>query len=204
MQAITVLFVLTLLVLALGWADFRGAIRRSATPRRTLRLLAWVPGISLLIDLALVIAQDRLRPSHYGSLSPGGPTIALDGHPAAVQTIGVVLMVVAVVGWLLSIVCVAVAARRADIAPSDLRFGRTISVMVATLFACLLAAYVAWGVGLILQSRQAAHGSFTTLVFADQRLWVPMVLALSLAVVVSACCAASARQSWKVISLGLG
>ena len=76
--------------------------------------------------------------------------------------------------------------------------------MVATLLACLLAAYVAWGVGLIQQSRQAAHGTFTTLVFADQRLWVPMVLVLSLAVVVSASCAASARQSWKVIALGLG
>jgi hypothetical protein len=202
-QAIVGLCVLTLIVLAVGWSDLRGALRRSA-PRRKLWLLAWVPALSVLIDLSLILVQDRLRPTHYGSITPGGRAVAIGGHPAAVQTIGVILAVVAVVGWLVSIVCVAIAARRADIAPADLRFGRTISVVVVTLSASLLAAYVAWGAGLILQSHQAAHGSFTTLAFADQGLWVPMVLVLALAVLVSACFAASARRSWKVIALGLG
>jgi len=194
--AILVLFLVTFLVLIGGWSSLTGAIGRSATPhRRSVVLLAWAPVFSLLADLALIIAQYLERPTHYVGNRP------LNGNPHAVLVLGIVLSIVATLGWLVSILCVALAARRAEVAPSDLRSGRTVSLMVAGLLTLLLAAYLCWGIGLAMQTHQAAHGNFTTLVNARQDLWVPVVVVLSGAVVLSTICASTARRSYRVISL---
>ena len=194
--AILVLFLVTFVVLISGWGSLTGAIRRSATPhRRSVVLLAWAPVFSLLADLALIIAQDPERPTRYVGSRP------VNGNPHAVLVLGTILSIVAALGWLVSILCVALAARRAEVAPSDLRYGRTVSLMVAGLLTLLLAAYLCWGIGLALQTHQAAHGNFTTLVNSRQDLWVPMVVILSGAVTLSTICASTARRSYRVISL---
>jgi hypothetical protein len=126
--------------------------------------------------------------------------VALNGHQGVVHALGIVLPTVAIVGWFLSIVCIAIAAKRVNAAPVDLRFGRSVSVVVAFLLACLLTAYVAWGIGLVMQAREAAHGSFTTLSYTHQGLWIPVVVLLSITVVASAFFAGTARRSWKVIA----
>ncbi|MGA2307885.1 MAG: hypothetical protein ABSH29_27415 [Acidimicrobiales bacterium] len=194
--AILVLFLVTFVVLIGGWSSLTGAIRRSATPhRRLVVLLAWAPVFSLLADLALIIAQDPERPTRYVG------DRAINGNPHAVLVLGTVLSIVAGVGWLVSILCVALAARRAEVAPSDLRYGRTVSLLVAGLLSLLLAAYLCWGIGLAMQTHQAAHGNFTTLVNSRQDIWVPMVVVLSGAAILSTICASTARRSYKVISL---
>jgi hypothetical protein len=201
--AIAVLFVVTLIVLARGWSGLTGAISRSTTShRRSVLLLAWVPGFALLADIVLAIAHNVVGPHAYGS-TRGSTMVPLNGHPAAAHVLGIVLGIVAVVGWIFSIACVAVAAKRAEVAPSDLRFGKSVSTIVATLFALLLASYVTWGVGLIVQARQAAHGNFTTMTFSHQDLWLPMVFVLFLAVVLSGLSARAARRSWKVLTVSV-
>ena len=141
-----------------------------------------------------------VRPSAFRS-STGGPTVPLNGNPAAAHALGVVLAIVAIVGWLVSILCVAAAAKRAEIAPSDLRFGRAVSTTVAALFALLVAAYTMWGIGLIMQARQAARGTFTTITYSSQGLWLPMILVLFIRVALSALGARAAVRSWRMISL---
>jgi len=124
---------------------------------------------------------------------------AIGGHPLAAHVLATCLGIVAIGGWLASIVCVAVAAKRADVAPSDLRFGKSVSTVASTLFALMLAAYLAWGVGLIVQAREASHGNFTTIVYSRQDLWFPMILLMTFAVFVSGYFSRAARKSWMVL-----
>jgi len=200
---IAVLFFVTLIVLAIGWSRLTTGIRHSSSSqRRNVMLLAWAPGFALLADIGVFVTQTLVRPSVY-RLSTGAPAVPLNGNPAAAHALGVVLAIVAIVGWLVSILCVAAAAKQAEIAPSDLRFGRTVSTTVAALFALLVAAYTMWGIGLIMQARQAARGTFTTITYSSQGLWLPMILLLFVLVALSALGARAAVRSWKVISLEL-
>jgi len=198
--AVGVLFLVTLAVLACGWTGLTGAIRRSTTPhRRRVWLLAWTPGLALLADLALIVALILVRPVGY-RWTGGGPMVPIGGHPLAAHVLGTALGVVAIGGWLASIVCVAVAAKRADVALSDLRFGKSVSIVTAILFALMLAAYMAWGVGLWVQARQASHGTFTTIAYSRQDLWVPMVVLITGAAILSGFSSRAARRSWMVLS----
>jgi len=209
--AVMLLFLVTFVVLISGWSGLTSAIRHSSSPdRRRLRLLAWVPVLSLLTDIALVFAQNAVRYPDYrmvgGSVAGNARFVAphlvpYGAHPAEARALAVIVPTVAGVGWLVSIVCVAVAARRADVAPSDLRFGRSVATIVASLFALMMVAYATWGVGLIVQARQAADGNFTTVGFSHPALWLPTVLLLAVGVSVSGMSAWAARSSWKVISL---
>jgi hypothetical protein len=199
--AISLLVLFTFVILISGWSGLAGAIKRSSIPhRRRLRLLAWVPVLSLLTDLALSIAEDRFRPDHL-HLLPGGREVVSGGNPVAMHALASALPAVAIVGWLVSVTCVAVAARKADISPSDLRFGKSVSVVVAALFAALVVAYAVWGAGLVLQGRQAIHGNFTTIGYSDPGIWPIMLFVLLIGAALSVMGARAASRSWKVISV---
>jgi hypothetical protein len=209
MFAFVMLFLLTFIVLISGWSGLSGAIRRSAAPhRRRLMLLAWAPVFSLLIDVVLMCAQSAVRyPARYvtggeasGHLVPPH-MVPYGGHPSAAHALAVIVPTVAGIGWLVSVSCVAMAARRAQVRPSDLRFGKSVSTMVAALSAFLVLAFAAMGVGLIVQARQAAEGSFTTISFPRQDLWLPMILVLLTTGLLSWVSALVARRSWRVISV---
>jgi hypothetical protein len=198
--AITTLFFVTLIVLIGGWSSLTRAIRQSDTPnRRRLRLLAWTPVFALLADIVLVVAQGAARPSGYSDHQ--GHVVAFGGHPTALHVLNIALPTVAIVGWLVSVSCVAIAARQANIAPLELRFGKSVAVVVALLFALLVAVYATWGIALILQSRQTERGNFTTVGYAHAGLWLPMMLVLAIAVALSVVSARAARSSWKMISV---
>jgi hypothetical protein len=199
--AVGVLVLVTFTILISGWSGLTSAIRRSSTPhRRRLRLLAWAPVFSLLTDVALWIAQAGAHPDNFHS-TRGGLIVASGGNPAALHVLDIVVPIVVSAGWLASIACVAVAARRADVAPSDLRFGKSVAIIVASLFIVLVAAYATWSVGLIVQARQAAHGNYTTIVYSHAGLWLPTVTVLVVGVILSGMGARAARSSWKVISV---
>ncbi len=209
--AIDLLFLVTSVVLVSGWSGLNGAIRRSTSPhRRRLLLLAWVPVFSILTDIALVFAQSAVRYPSYRMVGGGflaghmvvPHLVAYGGHLAVLHLLDVLLPTVAGVGWLASIVCVALVARRAEAAPSDLRFGRSVAVVVASLFAMLGVAYATWGIGLMAQARQAAKGSYTTVVFPHSSLWLPTALVLGSGIVLSGMGARAAKRSLKVISIG--
>jgi hypothetical protein len=109
----------------------------------------------------------------------------------------------ATAGWVISIICVAVAARKANVAPIELRFGKSVAVVVDSLFALFGAAYATWGIGLMVQSRQAVSGTFTTIGYSHTGLWLPMMFVLAIAIALSVVSAHAARSSWKVITTTL-
>jgi hypothetical protein len=198
--SLELLFLVTLMVLFIGWAGLTGAIKRSPLAhRRRISMLAWIPGFSLLADIVLAVVTDVLMPHSYRS-GGGRPPVPIGGHLALSHALGTILVVVTIVGWLASIVCVAVAVKRADISPFDLRFGRSVSVVVASLFTLTFVAYAVWGVGLLLQSGEALHGRFTTIAYSRQDLWPLMLVVLLLAVLLSTASASVARRSWRVIA----
>jgi hypothetical protein len=198
--AITALFFVTFAVLISGWSGLTRAIRQSETPnRRSLRLLAWTPVFALLADIVLIVGQGVSEPHQWAYQEHR--EVASGGHPAAFHILNSALPTVAIVGWLVSVACVAIAARRADIAPLELRFGKSVAVVVATLFALLVAAYATWGIALIVQSQQTDTGNFTAVGYAHAGLWLPMMLVLAIAVALSVASARAARSSWKLISV---
>lgn len=199
--AISLLVLFTFVILISGWSGLAGAIKRSSVPhRRRLRLLAWVPVLSLLTDFALSIAEDKFRPDNFHLLR-SGQEVTSGGNPAALHALSIALPVAAIVGWIVSVACVAVAARNADVSPSDLRFGKSVSVVVAVLFSAFVIAYTAWGFGLVLQARQATHGNFTTIGYSHPGLWPIMMIVLVVGAFLSVVGAQAASRSWKVISV---
>jgi type IV secretory pathway TrbD component len=195
---------ITILLLIAGWSHLIGGIRRSGGQRQSRTLwLAWVPGIAFLVCLAAAIIDwTVLRPSSVMISGRDHHITYLNGHPATAHIFGIALIGISVVGWLLSIVCIAVVAKRSEVDPSELRFGTGLSTAVAALFALLLAAYVVWGFGLTLEAKQAAHGGFNTVTYSRQSLWIPMAVLLCLAVAVSIVSARTARRSWNVLAGG--
>jgi hypothetical protein len=192
--ALTVLSLVTFAVLISGWAGLTSAIKRpTVARRRRLRLLVWAPVFALLVDLVLVITQAMMRPTITATGASGG-------NPTISHILNYALPTVAIVGWLISVACVAVAARRAEVAPTDLRFGKSVAVVVAWLFTLYVAAYATWGIGLIVQARQSANGNFTTIAFSHSGLWLPMMVVLIATAALSVMSARAARSSWKVIS----
>jgi hypothetical protein len=197
--ALTVLFLVTFAVLISGWSGLTSAIKRSTVAhRRRLRLLAWAPVFALLVDVVLVITQAKMRPSSFTFHQ--NHVVGSGGDPTILHILNYAVPTVAIVGWLASIACVGIAARQADVAPTDLRFGKSVAVVVSLLFALFVAAYATWGIGLIVQARQAANGNFTTIAYLHSGLWLPMMLLLLAAVALSVMSARAARSSWKVIS----
>jgi hypothetical protein len=198
--AITALFLITFTVLISGWCGLTRAIRDSDTPnRRRVRLLAWTPVFALLVDVGLIVAQGVVQPSGYSGHQ--GREVAFGGHPAALHVFHIAQPTVAAVGWLVSVACVAIAAKRANIAPVELRFGKSVALVVASLFALLGAAYATWGITLIVQDRQTQRGTFTSVGYAHPGLWVPMMLVLAVAVTLSVVSARAARSSWRTLSV---
>lgn len=198
--AITLLILLTFLVLSSGWSGLTGAIRGSVSPhRRRLLLLAWTPVFALLADVGLVVAEGAVRPNVFTSHG-GGPEVASGGNPTALHILTYVLPTVAIGGWLISLACVAWVSRRADIEMADLRFGKSVAVIVSVLFALLVVAYAAWGIGLLIQDREAATGGFTTVTYSHPGLWPPTMLVLVLVFSLSMVSARAARHSWRVLS----
>ena len=192
--ALSVLCLVGFAVLISGWSCLTSAIKQSTVAhRRRLRLLARAPVFALLVDLVLVIAQAIVRPTITGTGTAGG-------NPTMLHILNYAVPNVAIVGWLISVACVGVAARRAEVAPTDLRFGKSVAVVVAWLFALYVAAYATWGIGLIVQARQSANGNFTTIAFSRSGLWLPTMVLLIATATLSVMSARAARGSWRVIS----
>lgn len=195
---ITVLFLISFIVLISGWSGLARGIRKSDSPhRRLLRLFVWAPVFALLADLVLLIAQGAAR---RNSFTHGGDhVVASGGNPAVLHVLNDIVPVVAAVGWLVSIACVAMAVRHADIGPTELRFGKSVAAVVATLFALLMAAYATWGIALIVQTQEQVSGHFTSIDFARSGLRIPVMLSLVVAVCLSLAGARAARNSWKTL-----
>ena len=197
---ISVLFLTTLLVLAFGWRALRSDIRHSPQPNeRRLRILSWIPDITVWLVFAMWIAHYLVGP-HSFTQHGNGPLIPLSGNLALAAVLGDLTWVVAIVGWSLSMVGIAALAKGAELPPETLRFGRTVSVLTAVSMSLSFVAFAAWGIALSVQSHQLVVAGAITAAYPHQVLWLPIASVLALAVVISVWGAIIARRSWRVIS----
>jgi hypothetical protein len=190
------LFSLTLLVLIVGLGVLRyGIVREKGQNRRSLYVLTWVPVVVVVVLVAMRVAQGFL--SDGSRLGPNDQFI--DGHTALAALMGNFMWVVAIGGWLLTIVGVAVVARRANLPPETLRFGRTVSVMTSVSLTLTFIAYLVWGVALAIQNRESHVAGAIVATYSLQDVWLPMAFALGVSCVTSIWGATVARRSWRII-----
>jgi hypothetical protein len=197
--SLAALVIVTPLVFLSAWMGLLGAVKRSPSPnRRHLRRLARAPGYVILGWFLLSILGAWATPHSWRTVH--GHIVPVGGNVGLSHDIDVATGVLVAGGWLLAIICVGLAARRADIDTADLRFGRSVSVTVSLLSVLTVAACGALVVGLIIQSQEAAHGAFSTISYPHAGVWPGMLAAVLLTAVLSWSAATTARRSWRVVA----
>jgi hypothetical protein len=195
---IAIAFFVGLFALAMGWLRLLLGIRAtSTTHRRRMLFLAWTPAIALLTDVALWFAYESQQASSWAGHG-GAPYIPLNGNPTAAHALHLALIVVGLSGWILSILCIAVAVKQAELALIDLQYGKRLSVFMAPVISVMFVAYVVLGIALYMQP--AASFSGLTVVSNHQALFWPVMVALGCSSLVTIMAAGSARRSWRVIA----
>jgi hypothetical protein len=191
------LFSVTLLVLIVGLGVLRyGIVREKRHNRRAMYVSTWVPVATVAALVALRFAQGFLTD---GSRPEGPHMQFVGGHSAVAALVGNFMWVVAVVGWLLTIAGLALVARRANLPPETLRFGRTVSVLTSISLTLTLAAYLVWSVAVEVQGRESSVAGAIVATYPRHDLWLPMALGLSLACAASTWGATTARRAWRTI-----
>jgi hypothetical protein len=194
------LFVLTLLALTIGLAVLRnGIVREKERNQGLMYLLTWVPPFTVcaivLLDIAQSLVNDGRRPINV----PNEPLKFVGGHPALAALMGELLWAVAIGGWLLSMIGLAVVANRVTLPPETLRFGRTVSVLTSVSLSFTFIAFIVWGVAIDIQNHQSHVAGAIVATYPRHDLWLPMSFALGLASVASIYGANVARRSWRII-----
>jgi hypothetical protein len=201
-MAIQAAFLLALVSLAIGLAALRYGIKREkGSNRRSTYLLTWLPVMTGLTFVGLAIAQDNLRNgatywgSAHGNVYIGG------GHPSVAAVLGNLEWTVAIGGWLLSMVALAIVSKKVTLPPDTLRFGRTVSMISSISLGVTFVAVVIWGVAIDLRTPAVAQANTVVATYPEHGLWVALVLVLGVATLLSISGALSARQSWRTISV---
>jgi hypothetical protein len=199
-QMLSWLTLITFLVLASGWSACRDGVKHSTTPkRRRLASTSRAPFIIVLLIIVMKIIQSDLSPHNFRG-TKNGQSIAIGGHPAAAALLGDATWTLAIVGWILAIALAIWIARKVDLPPLALRFGRTVSVVTASLTLLSFFAFATWCMALVAQSQQLPDAGTVTASYPHDALWFPVALAFAIAVAVSVLGATNAKRSWRTIS----
>ncbi|MEO9180089.1 MAG: hypothetical protein ABI298_00395 [Acidimicrobiales bacterium] len=205
MSAMAILTYTILLVLGVGWAILRSGVFKSATTNRSrMWLRSWLPGLTFLLLIGMGIWITILNAGN-APLSPTmkiihGREVLIPPHPYFVALVGDLTMTVVIIAWVLSVAGLITIAKRVTLDPWTLRFGKGVSVIVATLTSLYLVAFAVWGIALKEQDHQIATVHQVVASYPHQTLWVPITLVVALAAAISVRGAVSARESWRVIS----
>jgi len=191
------LFSMTLLVLIVGLGVLRyGIVREKRRNRRAMYVLTWVPVATVAVLVVMRVAQGYLTEGSY----PNGPSGQfVGGHSAVAALTGNFMWLVAIGGWLLTIASAAVGARRVNLPPETLRFGRTVSVLTSVSLTLTFLAYLVWGVAIDVQNRESHVAGAIVATYPLHDLWLPMAFGLGLACAASIWGATMARRSWRII-----
>ena len=198
---IAVVLVLTLCTLVYGWASLAGAVRRSGPGRgRWPRLLCWTPALVFLVPILLSAATSHYAPRGFRGVG-GHPPVPVGGDPRALHLVQTGEHVAVVGAWLLSVVAVAVVARRTEMHPSDLRSGARVSSTIAFLAVVLALAFVTFRVAAAFQAAQSAHGAYTVVSLGYAGLWPVGVVAALLVSYLTVVGADRARQGSRTAAM---
>jgi hypothetical protein len=201
-MVVQALFVVTLVILAIGLSSLRYGIKREkGRNRRWMYLLTWTPLFTALSLLALDIGRTSVGANQVSASSGlgNGRISWVGGHPAVAALMGDLMWTIAIGGWLLSMGGLAVVASRVNLPPDTLRFGRTVSLLTSISLSLTFIAFIVWGVAVDVQIRQSHVVGTIAATYSRHDLWLPMAVALGVACAASIYGAACARRSWRVI-----
>jgi hypothetical protein len=194
------LYLLTFLILSLGLGALRNGIKREkGSNSRSMYLLTWVPLVTFLSLIVFDVAQALLNGHGQWSTVPKGHIVFTGGHPAIAALMGNCIWTVGIAGWLLSIIGLAVVASRVNVPPETLRWGRSVSIFTSISLTLTFLAFVVWGVAVNIQSGQTPVAGAIVATYSRHDFWLPMMVALGVASVVSIYAATCARRSWRTI-----
>jgi hypothetical protein len=194
-MALTALLALS--VIAWGYVDLSGAVRKRGDNDHRLRRLVRVPGLSILIAFVLWVASSFARPNEY--LGVQGASKPLDGHPALAHGLVVASGALLGLGLTAALVMVVLVAKRATLSVPDLSSGKWVGVTTSVLLWMMATAAVTSAIALGRQG-SGPHPGYNVLITSWGSWWIAGVLILVLAAVVSTLGTASATRSMRVIS----
>jgi hypothetical protein len=198
--AMSVMYLVTLVALIIGLNAFRnGIVREKRHNRRSMYLLTWLPAATVFTLIGLYVASKMLMDGSHPHQTPTGHIVFIGGHTSVSAFMGDVGWVVAIGGWLLTMVGLAVVATRANLPPATLRFGRSVSVLTSCSLSLTFLAFITWCVAIDVQNHQARVAGQILASYPHQDLWLPMLFALGVACAASISGATSARRSWRTI-----
>jgi hypothetical protein len=199
-QYMDIIFTLSFFVLAVGWTSLRdGVWQMKGSNRRREYVLSWTPFITVILaGLAKGLQIYMFQPTNARE-TLNGVYVPLNGHPAIAAFTGDFAWAIAIVGWVVSAVSLAVVAKRVELPPETLRFGRTTSVLTAVAMVLSFGVFVVWCVGINLQSHTPVSAGAITATYPHAGLWLPMSVVFAVGALVSVCGATSARRSWRII-----
>ncbi len=203
-MVVQALFLLTLMILAVGLSALRYGIQREKSRnRRWMYLLTWTPLFTALSLLALDIGRTYVGANQVSASSGlgNGRVSWVGGHPAVAALMGDLMWTIAIGGWLLSMGGVAVVASRVNLPPDTLRFGRTVSLLTSISLSLTFIAFIVWGVAVDVQIRQSHAVGTLVASYPRHDLWLPMAFALGLCSATSIWGATTARRSWRTIRM---
>jgi hypothetical protein len=199
-MVIMALFLVTLLALTLGLSVLRGGImREKGTNRRSMYLLTWVPLVTGIALVVLDLLQTKISNAGRWTRFPKGRVEWVSGHPLLAALMGNLMWTLAIGGWILTMAGLFVVAKRVNLPPATLRFGRTVSVLTSISLSLTFLAFVAWDVANYVQANQAHVAGAVIVTYPRHDLWLPVTLALGLACAASISGASSARRTWRVL-----
>ncbi|MGA3353560.1 MAG: hypothetical protein ABSD85_10305 [Acidimicrobiales bacterium] len=146
LSAVSLAGVALLLFLLVGWALVGRLADRAPRGRAGTRwlLLVVAPLMGGVVEIVLSVLRALVTPGVVSVI--GIDRVVRGGHPLLASVLSVAWDVVGVM-WLLSIFCVVVAARRAEVQVSDLRAGVWLAQLTALVLFIVTLAALAWGIG---------------------------------------------------------
>lgn len=181
------LTVLLLIGLLVAWGCVRFSIRKTATPRRTWRVLSWTPGIALIFVSTIFLWVNHLnqQPVSKSVIRSGHPVVSMSiAHPTLARVLGDVNLTLGLGLWIGAAVSLTYLASHVEVDSRDSWLPITISRFVGRAMPLFLIAYGLWIVGLRSQKPPAVPGQ-VVVSYVHSGWWPLAIAALVLATVIS-------------------
>ena len=180
------LIVLSLIGLLVAWGGVRYSIRKTA-PRRTWRVLSWMPGIALIFVSTIFLWVNHLnqQPVSKFIMRSGHPVVSMGiEHPTLARVLGDVNLTLGLGLWIGAAASLVYLASHVEVESRDSWMPIAISRFVGRMMPLLLLAYGLWIVGLRSQKLPVVSGQ-VVVSYVHSGWWPLAAAALVLATVIS-------------------
>lgn len=179
--------VLSLLGLLMAWGGVRLAVRTSDSPRRSWRILSWMPGLALIVVATVFLWVNHLnqQPVVKTIIQSGHPIPRFSiAHPMLARFLGDVNLILGLGLWIAAVASFTFLASRVEADTRTSKFPIVLSRLVGRMMPVLLLSYALWIVGLRSQRLPTTPGQ-VIVSYAHSGWWPVAIAALTIATAIS-------------------